>query len=157
MKGFEEINVLRKEIEELKVKIKATENEIKQKDKEINLLEKSKDGHIKNLENILNKSREREIKKDQTIKELEIKVNDMVKERDDFYTTIGERDMLYLDFKERIEIKYGYESGDDESEYESDENVNETLEKTKKCELFDFIGKTISGLKTHITKKHRDK
>ena len=140
------------------MRITATENEIKQKGEEINLIEKSKDGHIKNWENILNKSRERETKKDQTIKELEMKVNDMVKERDDFYTTIGERDMLYLDFKERMEIKYGYESGDDESEYESDENVNETLEKTKqKCELCEFIGKTISGLKTHITRKHRDK
>ena len=157
-KTLEEIEVLRKEIKEMKLKMKNTEKEIKQKDEEISTLvneARSKDAHIKNLEQLLEASSERESKKGREIKELERKVNEMVKERDHFYTTIGERDMLLMDFKERMMNKYGFDSKDDDSEYESDENMSEKLNKTKKCGVCQFVGKTESGLKTHITKKHR--
>ena len=91
--------------------------------------------------------------KDSENKQLEMKVKEMVKERDDLYTSIGERDMLYEDLKERMQIRYGFDSNDEESE--SDEEVREI--KSKKCDICEFVGKTESGLKTHITKKHREK
>ena len=92
--------------------------------------------------------------KDEENKQLEMQIKEMVKERDDMYTSIGERDMLYEDLKERMKIKYGFDSNDEESDYESDEEIRET--KSKTCDICEFVGKTESGLKTHITKKHRE-
>ena len=74
--------------------------------------------------------------------------------------------MHFLDFKERMKLKYLYDSDDEESEYESNdekrERSRELFRKRKqdernmknKCERCDFMGKTSGGLKTHVRKKH---
>ena len=56
-------------------------------------------------------------------------------------------------------LKYGYEIGEESSDDETDNvNYGNTKEKVKtNCDLCDFKGKTIGGLKTHVTTKHRDK
>ena len=71
-----------------------------------------------------------------------------------------------MDFKERVQEKYGYDSNDSESEYESDEEKRtnnrikftlkkvEELRKTVKCVMCDFTTKSEVGLKSHKTKKH---
>ena len=55
-----------------------------------------------------------------------------------------------MDFKERVQEKYGYDSNDSESDYESDEEKRmnnrikfrlkkvEELRKTVKCDICDF-------------------
>ena len=42
-----------------------------------------------------------------------------------FYNTIGVYDMLHESFKERMTDKYGYDSDDTESDYESNEEKRE--------------------------------
>jgi hypothetical protein len=79
----------------------------------------------------------------------------MVKERDSFYTTMGESDMMHEAFKERMQYKYGFDSNEEESDYESDDEVRLAKTIPKKCEVCDFVGKTEAGLKSHVTKKHK--
>ena len=74
--------------------------------------------------------------------------------------------MLFEDFKERMKIKYLYDSDDEESEYESNDEKRERSRELfskrnqevrnmkNKCEKCDFMGKTSAGLKTHVRKKH---
>lgn len=153
-KALEDIDALRKEIKEVNSKIKEKEKEINLKDDELRTLEKCCQTKVIDIEK---KYKEKVAKQEQVILELEMKVKDMVKERDDFYTAIGLRDMEYLDLKERMKNKYGFDSNDEESEYESDDNIEEALNKTNNCEFCEFVGKTKSGLKSHITKKHKEK
>ena len=163
-------SVINKEIEKLKLEIdklgkviEAKENEIKNKDIEIRKLllsetgtlqKKVKDYEMKNegldLEN-------RKLK--ETIEELKLEQEALKNDK-------AVEFMLFLDFKERMKLKYLYDSEDEESEYESDdekrEKSRELFRKRKqeernsknKCEKCDFIGKTAAGLKTHIRKKH---
>ena len=63
--------------------------------------------------------------------------------------------------------KYCYSSNDTESDYESDEEIRESnreksrekkrIKKAFKCNQCDFAGKTEAGLKSHKTKKHKEK
>ena len=61
-----------------------------------------------------------------------------------------------IDAKNKLVYKYGYDS----SAQTSDEELND-LEKSSvennECNLCDFRGKTIGGLKTHIRRKHGDR
>ena len=64
--------------------------------------------------------------------------------------------------------KYGYGSKDEESDYESNDEIREKnreefrlskiikIIQKKRCDICDFIGKTEEGLKYHKTKKHRE-
>ena len=64
--------------------------------------------------------------------------------------------------------KYGYDSEDEESDYESNDEIRENNREEfrlmkivkhrqkKKCNTCDFIGKTEADLKSHKTKKHRE-
>ena len=74
--------------------------------------------------------------------------------------------MFYKSFKERMREKYLYNTEDEDSEYESDEEIREKnrevfrkrkLDKRRGlnvCEVCGFMGKNEVGLKTHIRKKH---
>ena len=82
--------------------------------------------------------------------------------------TVAVNDMLHEDFKERVREKYGYDSNDEESDYESDEDIRATnrmifrlkkaeeLRKEIKCDICDFTMKSEVGLKSHKTKKHKE-
>ena len=75
--------------------------------------------------------------------------------------------MLLLDFKERMRDKYLYNTEDEESEYESNDEIREkrrelfrkTKAEARKGNLnyknWDFKAKSEAGMKTHITKKHK--
>ena len=72
--------------------------------------------------------------------------------------------MLFLDFKERMRDKYLYNTEDEESDYETNDEIREKkreiFRKTKEearrkntnCKECDFKAKNESGLKT---KKHK--
>ena len=74
--------------------------------------------------------------------------------------------MLHESFKERMRGKYLYNTEDEDSEYESDEEIRERnrevyrKRKSEKrrglniCEICGFIGKNEAGLKTHMRMKH---
>ena len=90
----------------------------------------------------------------------------MKKEQETLKNDKAEEFMLFLDFKERMKMKYLYDSDDEESDFESDdekrEKNRELFSKKKqekrnmnnRCEKCDFMGKTSAGLKTHVRKKH---
>ena len=90
----------------------------------------------------------------------------MKKEQETLRNDKAEEFMLFLDFKERMKMKYLYDSDDEESDFESDdekrEKNRELFSKKKqekrnmnnRCEKCDFMGKTSAGLKTHVRKKH---
>ena len=75
--------------------------------------------------------------------------------------------MLFLDFKERMRDKYLYNTEDEESDYESNDEIREerrylfrkkkaeARRKTTNCNEGDFKAKNDSGLKTPKTKKHK--
>ena len=109
----------------------------------------------KDLKNLLEKAQDTVDVKDAENKTLQISIQEMVKERDSFYTTIGENDMMHEAFKERMKYKYGFESNDEESDYESDEEVRQAKNRPKKCEVCDSVGQTKAGLQSHKTKKHK--
>ena len=128
-----------KEIDDLKEKLKLLKSEIDAKNK---LIQEKND----ELE-VLIKDHESEMKKQESeyFKEIE-------GVRNDLYVT----QMLFDSFKEDMVYKYGYDS----SAQTSDEELND-LEKSSvennECNLCDFRGKTIGGLKTHIRRKHGDR
>ena len=82
--------------------------------------------------------------------------------------TVAVNDMLHEDFKERVREKYGYDSNDEESDYESDEDIRATnrmifrlkkaekLRKEIKCDICDFTTKSEERLKSHKTKKDKE-
>ena len=66
--------------------------------------------------------------------------------------------MIFDSFKEELTYKYGYNSGADTTEDEMDEVDNDANESEKNhCDFFNFKGKTVGGLKIHVTRKHREK
>ena len=79
----------------------------------------------------------------------------MVEECDSLYTNIWENYMMHEAFKERMKYKYGFDSNEEESDYESDDEVRLAKTRPKKWEVCDFVGKTEAGLKSHVTKKHK--
>ena len=86
----------------------------------------------------------------------------------DLQNDLAVKDMLQMDFKERVQEKYGYDSNDEESDYEPDEEIRlnnrinfrlkkvEELRKRIKCEICDYTTKSETGMKTHKTKKHKE-
>ena len=76
--------------------------------------------------------------------------------------------MLFESFKERMRDKYLYNTEDEESDYESDENIREKRrelfrrrkaeirKKSNFCEVCSFKAKNTAGLKTHLRMKHKD-
>lgn len=108
--------------------------------------------------------------------ELRSKIVELEKEIELKNNTIAVNDMLFEDFKERVQIKYLYDSNDEESEYEPDDEKRELsrlefwqkkLEERRKkyiaanknvgrlcCKECDFTAKSEQGLKTHIQRKH---
>ena len=66
--------------------------------------------------------------------------------------------MLFDSFKEEMSYKYGYDSNEETTEDEIEKVDDKVTESEKKnCDLCAFKGKTAGGLKTHVTKKHREK
>ena len=75
--------------------------------------------------------------------------------------------MLHQDFKERMQIKYLYDSEDSESEYEEDDGIREqnrvNFRKRKEqarlkgieCDKCNYFAKSQNSLKIHIAKKHK--
>ena len=155
-----EIEKLKSEIDKLGKIIDAKDKEIKSKDIEIRKL--STADTVKLVEDIekRNEALENENKKlKESIEELKL-------ERETLRNDKAVEFMLFEDFKERMKIKYLYDSDDEESEYESNdekrEKSRELFRKKKqeernmkiKCEKCDFLGKSLAGLKTHVRKKH---
>ena len=100
--------------------------------------------------------------------ELKMKVKDIQTDLETTRNDLAVNDMLQQDFKERMCDKYGYDSNDSESEYESDEEIRiknrlnfrlkkaEELRKKIKCDVCEFTTKSEVALKTHKTKKHKE-
>ena len=164
-----------KEIEKLKCEIKTYKKVIEEKDSKI----KEKDFEIKKmLDDVKIKVKEKMDKKmdclDEENKNLEIRnkeLTDKMKAYQEEIESLRERnavnDMLFEDFKERMRDKYLYNTEDEESDYESNDEIREKnremFRKTKEearrkntnCKECDFKAKNESGLKTHVTKKHK--
>ena len=149
-----------KEIEELKQALDTVKLKIAEKDQEI----KAKENEIASMEEIKEKNRNLETEN----KELKIKVKELQSDLETTRNDLAVNDMLRQDFKERIRDKYGYDSNDSESDYESDEEIRiknrlifrlkkaEELRKKIKCDVCEFTTKSEIALKTHKTKKHKD-
>ena len=145
-----------KEIEDLKIALEKVNKEIIEKEEEI----KRKDDQIISLE-------EKNKNLDGENLELKNKVQELRQCLENANNTVAENTMLHLDFKERVQEKYGYDSNDSESDYESDEEIRinnrirfrlkkvEELRKMVKCDICDYTTKSEVGLKTHKTKKHK--
>ena len=168
-------NDIDKEIEKLKFEIEASKKVIEAKDSEI----KEKDCEIKKLLDDVNiKVKEKLDKKvdylEQQHKNLEIRNKDLTDQVKAYKEEIellrdqnAVKDMLFLDFKERMRDKYLYNTEDEESDYESNEDIREerrdqfrrkkaeARRKNTSCKECDFKAKNESGLKTHVTKKHK--
>ena len=159
----EKTNSCDKEIKQLKSDLQKCNEKIK-----------AKEDKITELERMLNEKKI--ISNNLTVKvtELSAKIIDLENEIQMKNETIAVNSMLYDDFKERMVDKYLYDSDDELSDYEPDEDIRETnrlefwqdkLEKkfskvTSKgvgCEECEFRAKTISGLKVHISRKHGTK
>ena len=86
----------------------------------------------------------------------------------DLQNDLAVKDMLQMDFKERVQEKYGYDSNDEESDYEPDEEIRlnnrinfrlkkvEELRKRIKWDICGYTTKLETGMKTHKTKKHKE-
>ena len=164
----EEIDKLRREINDCKSKIREKEGEIK-------LLEKMLSEKICGLERMKNLEIEN-VQLKTKIKDFEEQLNDLATRNESLQDTVAVNDMLYEDFKERMKDKYLYDSQDDESDYDSDEEnrerkrqifrnkkqekrlegIREDKRKIFKCGNCEFIGKTKAGLKTHKRIKHKE-
>ena len=170
------------EIVTLKKRLEDCEGKIKEKEKEIKILDKILSEKIcelsglKNveIENINLKTKVEEL--EDTLKEMRDKIDNLESENASLSNTVAVNDMLHEDFKERMKNKYLYDSDDEDSDYDSNEEsreiAREAFRKKKqekrykeigickkssfKCEKCDFIGKTEGGLKTHDRIKHRE-
>ena len=152
-----------KEIEKLKRNLEIIKQEIVEKENEIEIRE----DQIKKLE-AKNKDLETE---NEVLKQ---KVKDLLGNLEHSNNEAAVNHMLHLDFKERVTEKYGYDSNDEESDYEPDDEVRltnrvnfrmmkvEELRKQikgqihNKCDICEFTSKSEGGLKTHKTKKHKE-
>ena len=163
-----EIDNLKSEIETLKKVIEGKDTQIKEKDEEIRKMldvDKTKvEEKLKKRINCLEKQNENlEVEN----RELNDKGKAGQEEVESLRNQMAVDFMLLLDFKERMRDKYLYDTEDEESEYESNDEIREKrrelFRKTKaearkgnlNCKMCDFKGKNEAGLKTHITKKHK--
>ena len=149
---LKEIKDLREALEKVNQKLIEKEEEIKRKDDEIKAIEVLQD-RVKNI--------------DKENLELKDKVRELQEHLENARHSLAVNDMLQMDFKERVQEKYGYDSNDSESDYESDEEkrINnrikfrmkkvEELRKMVKCDICDYTTKSEVGLKSHKTKKHK--
>ena len=161
-----EIEHLKSEIETLKSIIEAKESEIKEKDLEIRkLIEVHQNKMERKMDNLEKENvtlNEENDKLKETIAEMKIEEESLVNKR-------AVESMIFESFKEKMKLKYLYDSDDESSEYESDDEKREQSRELfrkrkqeqknlkKNSDICDFTGKTTAGLKTHITKKHKEK
>ena len=131
--SHEKIENTSKQIDELKQELKILKQEIQEKVKIIN----EKDSEIK----AMIEKHVFEIRKveSEDLKEFEAM-------REDRNVT----QMLFDDFKEEMTYKYGYDSSAETSD-------EELVQIENNCNFCEFKGKTAGGLKSHVTKKHKDK
>ena len=166
-----EIDTLKLDIGKLKKDINEKDKLIKEKELEIQELEK----RFRPLLEVENRFKDRIDHLEGKIKDLE-RENEALKndtkeineENESLTNQIAVNDMLFESFKERMRDKYLYNTEDEESDYESDDNIREKRReifrrkkaeirnKSNLCELCDFKAKNSEGLKTHIRMKHKD-
>ena len=127
------------------------------------LISKLRRNQIKKLDYI--KQQHKNLEK--RIKDLTDQVNAYKQENELLRDQNAVKDMLFLDFKERMRDKYLYNTEDEESDYESNEDIREerrdqfrrkkaeARRKNTSCKECYFKAKNESGLKTHVTKKHK--
>ena len=172
-------NYYDEEIAKLKGKSKEFEDKIVEKEKEIKILDEIISekilelGKMKDLEDENLKLKEKIDDLEKQLKDDKVKVDELEKENESLRNTVAVNDMLHEDFKERMKNKYLYDSDDEESDYDSNDESRERKrevfrkkkqekrykmiendKKNNKCEKCDFIGKSEGGLKTHRRKKH---
>ena len=101
------------------------------------------------------------------------KVKQLEEECETLNNKVAVNDILYESFKERVAEKYGYDSNDEESDYEPDdkirlnnrlnfrlkkiEEIRQKIPKNISCDICDFRSISEVGLKSHKTKKHKEK
>ena len=124
-----------KAIDDLKEEINYLKEKIKEKDKCI----QTKQREIKSIQEKFEEERKK------TEKEALAEFENM---RNEWHVT----QMLFDSFKEDMANKYGYDSEEETSEDEIDDDSGKL-----ECNLRSFKGKTPGGLKTHTRRKHRDK
>ena len=132
---IEESRIAKKELIDLQKEIKSLEDKIKHMEIEI----ESKTKEIKKMKEDF--ENERKEKDASNLKEYEWV-------RNEWHVT----QMLFDSFKEDMVYKYGYDSNADTSEEEIESNTDENTT----CDICGFKSKSKGGLKTHITKKHRN-
>ena len=166
----EEIDTLKIELEKMKEEIGEKDIKIKEKELEIQELEKKFGPQKEGENNLIDK-----------IDCLENRIKNLEKENEDFKSNMKEineenekltneiavNDMLFESFKERMRDKYLYNTEDEESDYESDDNIREKrreIFRTRKteerntsnlCQVCGFKAKNGAGLKTHHRMKHK--
>ena len=86
----------------------------------------------------------------QSIKVIEA---NQLKEREEYRNVIAVQDMVHESLKEDMLRKYGSD-WDEESDLETEEEIEKPDEENKKCKECDFVSKSKGGLKTHVTRKH---
>ena len=123
-----------------------------------------KDDEIKALEEL---EKKKQVVETENL-ELEQKVQELQDDLKRANNTIAVNYMLHMDFKERVQEKYGYDTNDEESDYQPEEEkrlikrINfrlrkvEELRKNFKCDICDYTTKSETGMKTHKTKKHKE-
>ena len=165
------------EIDTLKIDIEKFKQEIDEKDKHIN----RKESEIQELEKSLGLQGEGRDRFKDKIDDLETRIKDLEKENKELKNNMEEireeneslnneiavNDMLFESFKERMRDKYLYNTEDEESDYESDDDIREKRReifrrkkaeerfKTNLCQVCDFKAKNAAGLKTHQRMKHK--
>ena len=142
----EEIDILKLDLEKLK-------QEIHEKDKNIN----RKDDLANRIEDIEKEN-----------KDLKNNIEEIKEENESLRNELAVNDMLFESFKERMRDKYLYNTEDEESDYESDDNIREKRREIFRrrkaeernnlnlCQVCNFKAKNASGLKTHKRMKHKD-
>ena len=155
--SLEKQSCLEKEVRDLKIQINNLTDSVNHLKKELasfqaKASEYEKRNDALEIENKILKETIEELKKDKQILMDENAVESM----------------LFSNFKERMKEKYLYDSDDEESDFEPDddkrEKCRELFRKKKQeernrtrllsCEKCDFLGKNTAGLKTHMRKKH---
>ena len=159
-----EIDKLKFEIETLKKVIEGKDSKIKEKDEEIRkMLHKDKTKVEEELKNKIICLEKQNEKLEVENKELNDQVKAGKEEIESLRNQMAVDCMLLLDFKERMREKYLYNTEDEESEYESNDEIREkrrehfrkTKAEARKGKECSFKAKNETGLKTHITKKHK--
>ena len=167
----EEIDILKLDLEKLKQEIHEKDKNINRKELEIQELEESlraqREGGNSfndNIDDLAN--RIEDIKKEN--KDLKNNIEEIKEENESLRNELAVNDMLFESFKERMRDKYLYNTEDEESDYESDDNIREKRREIFRrrkaeernnlnlCQVCNFKTKNASGLKTHQRMKHKD-